>query len=459
MQRKELLEHKLDILVTELPQRRVRLDITVPFSEVAKDLAKIKRDATNEVQLRGFRKHKTPFELAKPFVSKKKINNSFLEQVTPRLVNEALKQTKIEPAAFPRCEIASFEEGQPLVLRLFVPLKPEVKLGNYKDIKVWHPKLETSEADVEERLSYLRRACGKLAAKNGPITEGDIIQYNTAMVVDDHEIPSTATADLWLEIEADGPNGAISSALIGAKSNDARLVETYDGDGTQVTLKHNIKAVMEPVLPASDEDLLTRAADKYPDCKTVSVLRKRLRDELTAEKEEIARTFVGEEIRRKIVAVSQVEIAPELTETIVDGRIEETTRGLQEHGLTLQAHLERNELDEKTFRANLTQDTEFTMKANMLLEAIARKEKLEPTPEELSAAAREEGVVGPQGDSHDIFSFLETANPSLADEIRRKALHEKALAFLVGKVKTLNVKNSKRTRTSKTRSSGKRAKA
>lgn len=450
--------HKLDIVVTELPQRRVRLDITVPFAEVAKDLAKIKKDATNEVQLRGFRKHKTPFELAKPFVSNKKINNSFLEQVTPRLVNAALKQTKIEPVTFPRCEIASFEEGEPLVLRLFVPLKPEVKLGNYKEIKVWHPKLEVSEAEVEERLGYLRRACGKLAAKNGPIADGDMVRHSTTMVVDGHEILHTATEDVWLEIEADGPDGETCSALIGAKANDARLVETYDRDGTPVTLKYKIKAVMEHVLPASDKELLARVTEKYPGCKNVSDLRKRLRDEVDAEKKEVAKAYIGDEVRRKIVAVSQIEIPPELTETIVDGRIEEITQSLGQQGLTLQAHLEQHGQDEKAFRTNLTHDTEFTMKANTILEAIADKEKLKATKEELSEAARAEGVVDPQGDSHDLFSFVEKTNPELANEIRREFLHAKTLDFLVAHAKTLDVKHGRRTRTSKTRSSGKRTK-
>lgn len=368
----------LEVSIVDLPENRIRLDIEVPYSEIAKDWERIKKETAGQIDFKGFRKNKTPFELAAPFISKKAMAERFYTEVVPSIVQQALAKTEIEPFVFPKCKIEAIEEEKPLSLQLIVPLKPKVVLGDYKKIKIWQPKLAVTDQDVDERLDELRTAYSKFVTKNGSVADGDTIQYDRVLVVDGNEIARTAENNQWLEIARNGPLGDFADNFIGIAAGESCTIETLQETGSKATHRYTIKAVMERILPSSDKEILKASRDAYPDSKTIADLKDSIRKELEKEKKDIAESYSQDEIRRKLVSMCKVEMPPELLETVIEGRVDDITQDLKEKGLTLKEHLAKNNLDEKSFREQLIQQTKFEMTANLITDEIAENEGLYP---------------------------------------------------------------------------------
>src|SRR3989344_152330 len=123
-----------------LNQAKSQVDVTisVPWS----DLEKLWNDTLtrlgNDIELPGFRKGTAPAQMVEQNLGPK-LQDEFLKAAMPQFLIEALKGSTVVPIDYPKYELTSFQKGGNLDYKATVTNRPEVKVGDYKTVKVTRP--------------------------------------------------------------------------------------------------------------------------------------------------------------------------------------------------------------------------------------------------------------------------------------------------------------------------------
>ncbi len=151
------------INLNKLPDNSAEILVKVPWEEVEKEYQKALEELQKEATLPGFRKGKAPKAQVEKSIGKEKIYQEVIEQLIPRLYQEALTSQKINPIISPKVELIAAQEGKDWEIKFTTAEKPTVSLGNYQEEikkintkgKIWTPESEEKknpeEKEKEER--------------------------------------------------------------------------------------------------------------------------------------------------------------------------------------------------------------------------------------------------------------------------------------------------------------------
>ena len=146
------------INLNKLPDNSVEILVKVPWEEVEKEYQKTLEELQKEATLPGFRKGKAPKAQVEKSIGKEKIYQEVIEQLIPRLYQEALTSQKINPIISPKVELIAAQEGKDWEIKFTTAEKPTVSLGNYQEEikkintkgKIWTPESEEKKTPEEK---------------------------------------------------------------------------------------------------------------------------------------------------------------------------------------------------------------------------------------------------------------------------------------------------------------------
>lgn len=119
--------------ITKQEDNTLILKITIPWSEVEKTRTETEAELVKNVSMPGFRKGKTPQNIAKAKLDREKVKEEMLKKILPKYYVDALKQNNLNTIISPNIHVEAFDEGTDLVFTAQTCEEPEVNLNNYKD--------------------------------------------------------------------------------------------------------------------------------------------------------------------------------------------------------------------------------------------------------------------------------------------------------------------------------------
>ena len=168
-----------------LANSRATLHIEVDPERVEEALEQAYRRVVRRVQVPGFRKGKTPRPILERHVGKGTLYEEAVEVLVPEAYRFAVEQTQIEPVEQPEVDIISIEEGKPWAFRAEVSVKPAVKLGRYKGMKLTKKIEQVSNEQVERTLDSFREQQATLEAVDRDVVEkGDFVTLDFEGLLD-----------------------------------------------------------------------------------------------------------------------------------------------------------------------------------------------------------------------------------------------------------------------------------
>lgn len=176
------------------------LKITLPAEEVNKGFKKAVAKIAGQVNIPGFRKGKAPRNIIEMHYGKEAVKQEAFELVANQCYTEALEQEKLIPVSDPKVEDSVFEENKDMELTIKVTLKPEVKLGDYKELHVEKEAVEVTDEAVEEQVQGLRSRHAKMVeAEEGAVIEKATLPLSTlqAPLTANRSAAAKAKAILW----------------------------------------------------------------------------------------------------------------------------------------------------------------------------------------------------------------------------------------------------------------------
>jgi trigger factor len=383
------------------------------------------------IKVAGFREGKAPLAMVEKHADSARLQSEFLERAINRVYIAALEQEKLRPVDQPQIKITKFVPFDTLELEAEVEIVGDVKLPDYKKIKLPEEKVAVTAKDVDEVIKNLRtREAEKKdvdrAAKNGDQTTIDFkgVDAKTKEAVqgaDGKDYPLLLGSNTFIP--------GFEDNVVGMKVGEEKtFAVTFPKDygvkalqNRKVDFTVTVKKVQEMAEPKLDDEF----AAKVGPFKTVDELKADIKKQLQAEKEHQAAQKYADDLITKITEKSTTAIPQVLVDEQID-RIERDQRqNLMYRGQTWQEFLESEGLTEENYRDKQRNGAEMRVKAGLVLSAVAEAEDITVTAEELDAQMSALRAQYP-----DKQMQAELAKPESRRDIASRIMTEKTLAKL-----------------------------
>jgi len=252
---------KMQVSVSDTGGLGKRLEVAVPATEVASEIAQRLKRLSRTARLKGFRPGKAPLAV---------ITKQFGEQVRAEVVNDlmrssfaqAVNEQNLKPAGGPRIEPIEMGPGTDLKYAATFEVLPEIKVSTPPDgIPVERPTVEVTEADIDAMIENMRaqRPVFTEVARAARDTDRVVLDYQARL--DGEAFEGSDATDVTLLLGSHQSMPELEEGLKGASAGEQRTItaafpashphKTLAGRSAQLHL--SIKRVEEQSLPAVDE--------------------------------------------------------------------------------------------------------------------------------------------------------------------------------------------------------------
>lgn len=369
------------VLTFSIPQEDIQEGLTKTFNKVKKDL-----------NVPGFRKGKVSRTVFDRMYGEASLYEDTLNDLLPSHYEAAVQEAGIDPVSQPEIDVDSMEQGEDWVIKANVTVKPEVKLGQYKELKVEKQDREVTDQDVEDRLQNQREQQAEMVVKEDePAANGDTVVIDFEGFVDGEAFEGGQANNHSLELGSNSFIPGFEEQLVGAKAGDnldvtVTFPEDYQADdlaGKEAVFKVTVHEVKEKELPELDDEL---AKDLDDEVETLDELREKYRQEIKDSKEKAAKDAVEESAIQQ--AVDNAEIV-ELPNVMIQDEIkrakDEFLNNLKQQGVSAEMYYQITGTSEEDLDKQFEGEADTRVKTNLVIETIVNAENFQATEEEISS--------------------------------------------------------------------------
>lgn len=333
----------------------------------------------------GFRKGRVPRHIVLQFVGREALLNEVLDTMLPEVTGRAIDEQELEPGGMPDMEVLDLD---PVTFKATVPLRPQVELGDYRDIRVEVEQSEIGEEDVQERLERLRSSMASWEPVERPVQMDDMVTMTATGTVEDNTIlDETDTVYLLVE-DAERPFPGFPEALVGAELDtpkefeltvaDDFPVDEYAGKPVQVTV--TVSDVKERILPELDEEFVQGIGEGYD---SMEALREQIEEELKTESENTAEQEVRESAINSLLEGANAVIAPVIIDNEVNYMLNEQAQTLARMNIRFDDYLRSVGSSEDELREQLREEAVTRIKRAVALEKLGEAEGIDVSDDDV----------------------------------------------------------------------------
>ncbi|HER1570897.1 TPA: trigger factor [Streptococcus pyogenes] len=347
---------------------------------------KIKKDLTAP----GFRKGHMPRPVFNQKFGEEVLYEDALNIVLPEAYEAAVTELGLDVVAQPKIDVVSMEKGKEWTLSAEVVTKPEVKLGDYKNLVVEvDASKEVSDEDVDAKIERERQNLAELIIKDGEAAQGDTVVIDFVGSVDGVEFDGGKGDNFSLELGSGQFIPGFEDQLVGAKAGDEVEVnvtfpESYQAEdlaGKAAKFMTTIHEVKTKEVPELDDEL---AKDIDEDVDTLEDLKVKYRKELEAAQE----TAYDDAVERAAIelAVANAEIVDlpeEMIHEEVNRSVNEFMGNMQRQGISPEMYFQLTGTTQEDLHNQYSAEADKRVKTNLVIEAIAKAEGFEATDSEI----------------------------------------------------------------------------
>ncbi len=378
----------MQITKEQINPTKVKLTVIANEQEINEVKQGVVDRLSKNVKVQGFRSGKAPKHLIEKQLDPSALQSEVLEQLINSLYVKAVDEEKLRPVAQPSIAITKFVPYDTLEFTAESDAVGEIKLTDYKKIKLAAKKSEVTAKDITEVLDNLRQRGAvkedvERAAKNG---DEVVIDFEGTDAKAKEAIAGADGKDYPLVLGSKSFIPGFEEELIGAKAGtdksfDIVFPDDYGAKALQskkVTFKVTVQKVQELKKPELDD---TFAASIGP-FKTVDELKADIKKQLKVERDQEAQRAYDNELLEKIAEKSEVAVPDALILEEMQRMEEEEKRNITYRGQTWQEHLDEEGLDAEQHLEKQRPNAEIRVKSGLILGEVAEAEHISVTPEE-----------------------------------------------------------------------------
>jgi trigger factor len=362
---------------------QVALNVEMEATEVDEYLEEAYGRLVRKVSVPGFRKGKTPRAVLERHIGKDALFREALEQLIPKAYAEALENQSIDAIDQPQIELV---QAEPLIFKATVPVRPTVKLGDYKKIRLESKSVEISDEDVRATIEQLRHQQAVLLPVERAVQYGDIVTMDVEDKRNGEYVPIGKSLVYEVNIDAKMPLPGFAEKLEGAnKDEEKSFVLSYPPDyeikelaGKEHSFKVKITEVKEKQLPVVDDEFAKSLGSE-----DMASLREQITSGLKARGEERAQMELERKAVDAVVELSAIEYPPILVERGIDRLLNDEARNFPEGAKGMEDYLRNLNKTIDDHREELRPVATRRVVRSLVLDKIAEAENIEVSDSEV----------------------------------------------------------------------------
>lgn len=362
---------------------------TIDRAVVETGLTKTFNQIKGNLNVPGFRKGKVPSRIFNQMFGEESLYEDTLNDIFPTAYQEALEEVDADIVGQPQIKDIVWEAGKDWEVLVEVSLKPEVKLGDYKELEVTKHDREVSEDDVDNALESRRKEFAELVVVDEAAKDGDTVVIDYVGSVDGVEFDGGTASNHSLELGSDSFIPGFEEQLVGVESGtevdvNVTFPEEYHSDdlaGQEALFKVTVHEVKRKELPELDDDF---AQDVDDEVETLDELRAKLRKDLETSRNDFADNARDEEAIEKAVNNAEIaEIPYDMTHEEVHRQMDMFYNSLSQQGMNPEMYFNITQTTEEDLHQQFEIGAEDNVRTNLVIEAIVKEEGLDATEEEI----------------------------------------------------------------------------
>jgi trigger factor len=371
--------------MTEATCKR-EVELEIPAENVQKAAEKVARDIARVARVPGFRPGKAPITLIRRRFAED-IQGEVVQSLVPEYLEKALDEKKMTPVTRPEVDQVQFKEGEPLKFRAVFEVLPDFELGDYKNLQVSIDEIKIGDEQVEKTLEEMReRGASYVPVEGRPAKDGDYVLLKLIGTPAGGGEPIQAD-NILCHLGGEETLESFTENLRGANPGETKQFESrYPDDypdqklaGKTYNYSVDVQGIKEKKLPELNDEFAKDAAGEQGGVTTLDELRKKIRENLDAAREQEQTSQAREKILEQLVKQHDFPVPEALIEGQMDVRLERVVRSLAAQGVDPRAV----NVDWVSLRRKQRDNAINDVKAELLLDRIATAENIEATDEDV----------------------------------------------------------------------------
>jgi trigger factor len=362
------------------------VEVEIPAARITSEADRVTNEFSRQAKLPGFRPGKVPLSVVRTRFAKE-IQEEVMSRLLPVSFREAIADKGVEPVGDPQLQsIDPYIEGAPVKYKAEFDVKPQIELAEYRGLAIDDPKIEVSEHDVESMIERLREQASSYRVENDrELADGDFAMVEITTSAEGIE-PETRGGHF--KVGEETPLPELHEALRGKKPGDAASFEKQYGDDANNdrfrgrSIKHDV--VLKEIRVQEKPEVGDEFAKSVGNWETVAEMREMIANDIRKHREFEGLRAKKNQIGDRLLESHHFEVPESLVEEEVGKSLQNYARFLASQGVDL----EKAELDWTKLRDDFKPEAVKRVQRGLILEAIARKEKLMVSDVEVDAEIR-----------------------------------------------------------------------
>ena len=423
-----------------------KIDITIPAKDAARAYDEAAKRIAQYVNVDGFRRGKAPRAVVERHVGTERIKHEAIDSLMPKAIAEAVKENDLDVITQPYITKFEFNVGQDLTAEVKVEVRPEVKLGAYKDLNVEVESAKISEDAFDKALqNLLNQYATQELVVGRPTKDTDIAVIDFEGTANAEKIVGGDAKNYPLDLGHSNFIPGFAEQIVGKNIGDefdikVTFPEEYHDEklkGQPAVFKIKLNEIKERKVPELNDEF----AQKVGSFKNVDELKADIQKYLDNQKENSDRQNSENAVFAKVIEAATVEIPQSMIDREAESLTNDYKQRLQAQGLSWEA-VEKTQGAEG-LTETIKEDAKVRIKNSLVIDKIAKEENIKLSPEDIQKKFSQLGAAYGMSQA-DLMKQL-GKNPEVLASLSQQALNDKVRDFLMEKntVKFIEPKKEK----------------
>ncbi|MCH5255070.1 MAG: trigger factor [Lachnospiraceae bacterium] len=426
----------MSLQVEKLEKNMAKLTIEASAEDLEKAINSAYQKQKGKISIPGFRKGKVPRQIIEKMYGKEVFYEDAANILIPEAYDKALEECEEEIVSSPQIDVTQIEAGKPFIFTATVALKPEVKLGKYKGVKVDKADLEVTEEEINEVIEKERdNNARNVSVEDRAVQDGDMTVIDFEGFVDGTAFDGGKGENYPLTIGSGAFIPGFEEQLVGANiGEEVEVKVTFPEDyhaenlkGKDAVFKCTVKEIKMKELPDVDDEF----ASEVSEFDTLAEYKEDVKKKLEEDKAKAAKDAKEEAVIQAIIDDSEMEVPEAMVETQQRQMLDEFAQRISMQGLSMEQYFQFTGTNYQQMLEQVKPQAEKRIKSRLVMEAVAAAEKLEVTDEEYDKEVETMAEVYQM----DVSKVKEMLGEKEAKNIRLDLAVRKAAEFVVENAK------------------------
>ena len=378
----------MSVQVEKLEKNMAKLTIEVSAAEFEKALEDAFLKNKNKISVPGFRKGKVPRQMVEKMYGPEIFYEDAANALIPDAYSKALDECEEDIVSSPEIDVTQIEKGKSFIFTATVALKPEVKLGKYKGVKVEATEVTVTDEEVDAKIEKERENNARtIEVTDRPVKDGDMTVLDFEGFVDGVAFDGGKGENYPLTIGSGAFIPGFEEQLVGAEiGKEVEVNVTFPEDyhaeelkGKEAVFKCTVHEIKAKELPEIDDEF----AAEVSEFDTLEEYKADVKAKIKEQKAADGKRNQEDQAVEQAVKNAEYEIPQPMIDTQTTQMVEDFAQRIQSQGITLEQYFQFTGLTAEKMMEDMKPQAIKRIETRLVLEAIAKAENIEITDEKV----------------------------------------------------------------------------